>query len=76
METEYKIHTGYVFFILIAIIIGLVTVKWSEIPKLVDYLTFALTATSLALAVLAIVYAMYSNTSFSQTISTLDFASH
>ena len=71
METKYKIHVFYILSILIAIIIILITVRWSEVPKLVDYITFALTVTSLALALLAIIYSMYSNTTLSETVSSI-----
>jgi hypothetical protein len=74
METKYKIHASYIFFILIAVIIGLITVKWSGIPDLANLITFALTVTSLVLAVLAIGYSVYSNTSFTQNISTMTTA--
>lgn len=76
MEEKYKIHASYILCILIAIIIGLATVKWTEIPKLVDYLTFALSVTSLVLGVLAIVYGFYSTSAFSQSSSALITASH
>jgi len=44
-----KIHFGYIFAILIAIIVGLITVKWSDIPSLASYLNFALGVASLVL---------------------------
>jgi len=72
MEEKYKIHSFYILLILGSIIVGLISVKWAEIPKLVDYITFALTVSSLGLALLAIIYSMYSNTTFSQNISTLE----
>lgn len=75
MEIKYKIHAFYILLILCGIIILLITVKWVEIPSLVQYLTFALTVTSLVLAMLAIVYSFYSNTTFSQTIGTLNSVS-
>ncbi|HLL14650.1 MAG TPA: hypothetical protein VK388_06275 [Pyrinomonadaceae bacterium] len=75
MDEKYKIHAVYVLGILFAIIVVLITVQWSEIPNLADRITFALTVTSLILAILAIAYAVYSNTSFSQNISTLNNAS-
>jgi hypothetical protein len=62
MEEKYKIHIGYIFSILLAAIIILVTVKWGEIPRLVELIAFALTLTSLVLALIAIAYAVYSNT--------------
>lgn len=75
MEEKFKIHASYILSILLTIIIVLMAVRWVEIPKLVELITFALTLTSLVLALLAIVYAVYSNTSFSQNITTLNNAS-
>ena len=63
-----KIHFGYIFSILIAIIVCLVTVKWSDIPSLASYFNFALGVASLVLAVLAIVYAFLANNSFNLTV--------
>jgi hypothetical protein len=71
MEEKYKIHAFYILAILVSIIVILVTIKWSDIPNLAEKLSFALTLASLILAVFAIVYAVYSNTSFSQAVSTL-----
>lgn len=75
MSKNSKIHVGYIFSILIAIIIILITVKFGNAPQLVNQISFALTITSLVLAILAIGYAVYSNSSFSQNISKLDSAS-
>lgn len=75
MEEKYKIHAAYVLTILIAIIVLLITVRWSQIPQLAALITFALTLSSLILALLAIGYAVYSNSSISENISTLNNAS-
>jgi hypothetical protein len=72
MEEKYKIHACYILGILLAIIVILVTVQWSGIPNLAEKISFALTLASLILAALAIGYAVYSNSSLSQTISTLN----
>ena len=72
MNEKYKIHAVYILFILVSVIIVLVTVRWSQIPNLADLITFALTLSSLILAALAIGYAVYSNSSFSQSIATLN----
>jgi hypothetical protein len=76
MEEKYKIHAFYVLLILVSIIIILVTVQWSAIPNLSEKLSFALTLASLILAALAIGYAVYSNTTISQSISTLNQVSN
>lgn len=75
MNDKHKIHFSYIISILIAIIILLVSIKWGQVPNLVDLISFALTITSLVLAILAIAYAVYSNNSFSSNISKLDSAS-
>jgi len=74
METKYKIHVGYILAILITIIVVLVSVEWSQVPDLVDYITFALTLSSLLLALLAIVYSIYSNTSISGSLDKISTA--
>ncbi len=75
MEEKYKIHAGYILFFLILVIIALLTVRWSEIPNLSGYLTFALTVSSLVLSVVAIFYTIYSNASFAGKLSDLNNAS-
>jgi hypothetical protein len=66
-----KIHERYILFILVSILIGLVTVKWSDVPKLPEYLSFALTLSSLILAALAIGYAIYSNRGMENNLAAL-----
>lgn len=74
MVSNGQLHFNYIIVILVSIIVGLVSVQWSEVPKLVDYLTFALTLSSLILAGLAIVYSIYSNTSISGSLSEISAA--
>ena len=71
MNDTSRVHVSYIISILIFIIISLVTVNWSNIPKLVEYITFSLTLTSLVLAILAIIYSFLSNSSLSQTLGSL-----
>jgi hypothetical protein len=71
MEEKYRIHGFYIILILGSIIIILVTINWGAIPRLPELITFALTLTSLVLALLAIVYAYVSNSSLSRTINEL-----
>jgi hypothetical protein len=66
-----KTHEGYILFILLSILIGVLTVKWSEVPKLTEYLSFALTLASLLLAVMAIGYAIYSNQGLATNLAAL-----
>jgi len=71
METKYKIHAFYVLLIMASIIIILVSVRWGDIPSLVQYFSFALTLSSLMLAIIAIIYSFYSNSTNSQNIAVL-----
>ena len=71
----YKIHTRYIIGILVVAIIGLLTVNWAQIKELEKYITFALTISSLVLALLAIIYAFYSNSGMSQNIGLLQLTS-
>jgi len=60
--------------VLTAIIIVLLAVKWSDIENLANTLNFALTLTSLVLAVIAIIYAIVANSAFAGTVSHIDAA--
>lgn len=68
----FKIHIFYVIGFLLFVIIGLLTIQWSEITDLVNYITFALTLSSLVLSILAIVYSFISNSRFSETMGVLN----
>lgn len=72
MEEKYKIHAAYILGILLTVIVVLLSVKWADIPNLAQIFSFGLTFASLLLAILAIGYAVYSNSSISQTVSTLN----
>jgi hypothetical protein len=71
MDRAHKIHVTYVISILLAIIVMLITIQWGEIKDLVNYITFALTITSLILAILAISYSVYSNTSMTSSLTSI-----
>lgn len=75
MPSTARIHVGYVIGILLAIIVALTTVEWGGIRELVNYINFALTVSSLMLAVLAIIYAFVSNNSYAMNIGMLQAAS-
>ncbi len=75
MEEKYKIHVCYIIGILISVIVILLTVEWADIPGLKDYISFALTVFSLGLAILAIVYSMYSNSSLTSSLNLLESSS-
>ncbi len=72
---HYRYNLFYSICILIAVIVILLTVKWGAISELVKYITFGLTLTSLFLALIAIFYAIISNSSFSKHIGGLRAAS-
>jgi hypothetical protein len=67
-----KLHERYIGGIALAIIIGLLAVRWGDVPKLTDYIGFALTLTSLILALVAIGYAIYTNTGLERNMSGLE----
>ncbi len=69
-----KTHFYYVVSILLTTIILLITAKFGSDQNLVNYISFALTLTSLILALVSIIYSFYSNSSFSENISTLNNA--
>jgi len=69
-----RIHFAYIVGILVTVIILLLTVQLGGIRELVGYVTFALTVTSIFLAVLAIVHAFLSNASFLRNVQKLDDA--
>ena len=72
MEDKLKIHGSYIILILMAVIVVLATVQWATIPDLANYLTFALTLASMLLALLAIIYAYFSNSSLSKSTTMLE----
>lgn len=74
MTTIEKTHIGYIGFILIIIIIVLITVQFSSVPNLSDRLNFGLTITSLVLAILAIAYAVHSNSSLIKNVAIMNEA--
>ena len=69
---KHKAHFLYIVGILLAIIIILVTYKFGDNDKLIDYLKFGLTITSLFLALIAIIYSFISNSTISNNLSTID----
>lgn len=71
MDEKARIHASYIMFVLGSIIVALITIEWSSIPRLPELITFALTVSSLILALLAIVYAYVSNFSSQQTTGRL-----
>ena len=65
------IHYRYVIGILIFLIIEIITVAFFDIPDLVNRISFALTLSSLVLAILAIFYAIITDQKQSQHFSSL-----
>ena len=71
-KNELKIHGFYIILILITIIICLSAVKMGDNEKMFNYISFAATISSILLAVIAIIYSFYSNSSMSQSLGSLD----
>jgi hypothetical protein len=70
-ELHYIYNLYYPLGIIVAMAIVVFAVKWGAIEDLVKYITFGLTLTSLFLALVAIFYAIVSNTSLSQHLGNL-----
>ena len=71
MERHHKLHMIYTAIFFGLVIIILATINFGSIPKFVEYFVFGLTLTSIALAVIVIIYTFFTNnqmTSSSQTI--------
>lgn len=75
-ELHYRYNIFYPILILLLSIIVLLTVKWGTIPDLAKLISFGLTLTSLFLALIAIVFAIFSNFSFTKSSSNLQDASN
>ena len=71
-----KVHFFYIIGILLAIIILIVAGKFGNNEAVVTYLSFALTFTSLFLALIAIIYAFISNSQLSNNLNTINSASN
>jgi len=71
-----KVHFLYIVGILLVIIIFLVTYKFGNNDKLIDYLKFGLTITSLFLALIAIIYSFISNATISSNLGTINNAAN
>lgn len=63
-----KIHFIYILSILIVVIIILSTVNFGSNQKIVEYFTFALTVSSLLLALIAIIFSFISNSTVSKNM--------
>ena len=74
MNSTQKIHMSWTIGVLSAIIIGLVSVKWSDIPNLGTIVNFGVGFTSMVLAVIAIFYGFISQNSSTQTLSQINSA--
>jgi ABC-type multidrug transport system fused ATPase/permease subunit len=71
MTPTARLHFTYIISILTAIIVVLLTVRLADDEPVVAYISFALTISSLLLAVLAIVYGFISNASIAQSMGDL-----
>jgi hypothetical protein len=75
MDAKTRIHAFYILLILGAIIVGLLTVKWSEVYDLTGYLSFAATVSSTLLALVAIFYSMHANAGLAARLGELSATS-
>jgi len=75
MEKINLIHRNYWIGILIAIIVCLLTMRYTADAQLKDYVSFAATLASLILAAFAIMQTMYSTTAMTNTMSILSDSS-
>lgn len=79
MESNRILHYRYNFIYIIGIltlaIILLLTIKWTNLPNLVEYILFSLAITSITLSVITIIYAIFSNFSLSRSIYMINEAS-
>jgi len=66
-----RIHFTYVICILTSIVIILLTVKFSVDDKLVNYVAFALTLTSLIVGIFSIIYSFMSNNSLTDSLANI-----
>lgn len=66
-----KTHFYYIVGILVAFIVLLATFEWAGIKDLASYFTFAMTLTSLILAILAILYSFLSSSGLASYVSEL-----
>lgn len=68
------LHFKYIIAILAAVIIILITYDFGDNKRLVEYTSFALTITSLVLAIVSITYSFYSNSSLTKHLSLINKA--
>jgi hypothetical protein len=65
------VHYRYMLGITIALLIVVLSVKWRSIPEIASLLSFALTFSSLVLAIIAIIQALLSNSAFARIIGSV-----
>lgn len=74
MSSILKINLLWTIGVLVAVIISLLSVKWSGVQDLAGILNFALGLTSFVLAIVAIVYGFISNNALSGVVSEIKTA--
>jgi hypothetical protein len=72
MKNNLSIHFKYTSGILAGIIVSLLTKDLASIPRLQEYIAFALTFSSLLLALIAIVYSFLSNESLASSLTKIN----
>lgn len=74
LGTTRGVHEFYLGIIAVTLIIALASIRWYAIPKLEELFGFALTVSSLVLAIVAIIYSIYSNASVEGAVTSLSAA--
>ncbi|MFA5125339.1 MAG: hypothetical protein WC473_06005 [Patescibacteria group bacterium] len=74
-KLHYRYNLFYLLLISMIIIVALLTTEWGAIPNLASLISFGLTLTSLFLSLIAIIFAIFSNFSFSKSAGDLQTAS-
>lgn len=72
MKNNLSLHFKYIVSILVGVIIVLLTRDLASIPQLQEYIAFALTFSSLILALIAIVYSFLSNESLTSSLTKIN----
>lgn len=74
-EGKSPLHHRYIIIILVGVIVGLLSINWSQVSGLPETLNMALALSSLILAGLAIVYSFHTSGSLSSTLDKIEEAS-
>ena len=73
-QSRFNPHVCWLIGVLLVAVVILISVKWSNYPNFVDRMNFAASLASLLLAVLAIIYAFFSNDAIAGSVSKISQA--